>query len=80
VPTDQVDLATTITRTEIAGDHDVSLPFLSATAGTQAVWPFIRRQCLDRHSVEDAYGGMSEASGEHVARVWILVVKASGWL
>jgi hypothetical protein len=52
VPTDQVDPAATIRRTEIAGDHDVSPPpqveagiFLAATAGTQVIWHFIRRQC-----------------------------------
>jgi hypothetical protein len=76
VPTDQIDLPATIGRTEIAGDHDVSPPsklevniFLSATAGAQMIGHVFPGQGFGADPVEDAYCGVSEASGEHVARV-----------
>jgi hypothetical protein len=39
--------------------------FFAAAAGAQVFWEVVRRQGLACDPVEDAYGGVSEAAGEH---------------
>jgi hypothetical protein len=72
VPPDEVDFAATIGRVEITGDHHVSAlsqievgGFFSFAAGAQVIGCLVWRQSLRGDPVEDANGGVSEASGKH---------------